>query len=377
MAFVPMSHRVLMRALFLLFVMFAAGNGTSTQAWAGDLVLPCLTFPPQTTGAYLEERVQIEREEVVLAGRMLVPNRPGPHPAVIIIAGGGRGSQINYTPRFIATRLARCGLAVLIYDKRGTGLSGGDWIRTTYDDLIDDAVAALRILRSDPRVDARRTGLVGISQGGRLAPEVAVRAGGVAFLAAASPPFVSPRETRLFALGNLFDRRGYPPYLRAPFLALWRDFLSRVADGSPLHPLDHHRQRLASYLPEALLPPPSSDFERSPLYNSLGVDYSESLRSLTAPFLVLYGARDAIIPVQPSLAHLRRTLPPKARLEVTVVPEVDHAFRYEDARPRYRFEEVILGWVLARAGLGESCEETVSPSNDAEGCSPPLSSAPN
>lgn len=359
-------------------MMIAASSGPAapSRTDVGDPALPCLASPPQTTGAYLETRLHIERDDVVLAGRLLVPNRPGPHPAVVILAGGGRDSQVNYTPRFIATRLARCGIAALIYDKRGTGLSGGVWEHTTFDDLIDDAVAALDHLRADPRIDAARTGLIGISQGGRLAPVVAARAGGVAFLAAASPPFVSPRETRLFALENLFARLSYAPYWRAPFLALWRDFLTRLENGAPLHPLDRRREELASYLPGSLLPPPSSRLVRSPLYNSLASDYSKELRMVKAPFLVLYGARDTVIPVETSLTHLRKALPPDAPLEVVIVPEVDHAFRYEDAaRPRFRFEETIIAWTLSQAGLGEVCGESLAHAGGGECARPPAASS--
>jgi pimeloyl-ACP methyl ester carboxylesterase len=378
--FLPMTFGASMRGMLFLLLMLAASSGPAApaRADAGVPPLPCLTSPPLTTGAYLEARVHIERGDVTLAGRMLVPNRPGPHPAVVILAGGGRDSQVNYTPRFIATRLARCGIAALIYDKRGTGLSGGVWERTTFDDLIDDAVAALDHLRADPRIDAARTGLIGISQGGRLAPVAAARAGGVAFLAAASPPFVSPRETRLFALENLFARRGYAPYWRTPFLTLWRDFLTRLENGDPLHPLDRRREELASYLPESLLPPPSSSFARSPLYNSLASDYSEELRTVKAPFFVIYGACDALIPVEASLARLREALPPDAPLDVVIVPEVDHAFRYEDtARPRFRFEEAVIAWTLSQAGLGEACGESSALAHDGGECTLPPAASSN
>ncbi len=82
---------------------------------------------------------------------------------------------------------------------------------------------------------------------------------------------------------------------------------------------------------------------------------------MKAPFFVIYGACDALIPVEAGLARLREALPPDAPLEVVIVPEVDHAFRYEDAaRPRFRFEEAIIAWTLSQAGLGEACGERVA-----------------
>ena len=64
-----------------------------------------------------------------LAGTLLVPARPGPHPAVVMIHGSGAATRDALWPW--ADMYARAGIAVLIHDKRGTGgvqrqLVGGD-----------------------------------------------------------------------------------------------------------------------------------------------------------------------------------------------------------------------------------------------------------
>ncbi len=73
----------------------------------------------------------------------------GRHPGVVLLQG--RGSETRWgTNRFIADRFARSGIAALTYDKRGSGSSTGDWKSSTYDDLANDALAAIDSLLRDP-----------------------------------------------------------------------------------------------------------------------------------------------------------------------------------------------------------------------------------
>ncbi|HET6690567.1 MAG TPA: alpha/beta fold hydrolase, partial [Miltoncostaeaceae bacterium] len=109
---------------------------------------------------------------VTLAGSLLVPQGHRPFPAAVLVSGfgpqgrdGGGGAY-----RRLAEGLARRGLVVLQYDKRGIGGSGGDalsWLDAR--PLAADAAAAVRLLAGIPGVDTRRVTLVGHSQGGDLA----------------------------------------------------------------------------------------------------------------------------------------------------------------------------------------------------------------
>ena len=70
----------------------------------------------------------------------------------------------------------RLGLAALIFDKRGSGTSGGLWTEESLDDLADDALAATAFLKAQPGIDSRRVGVWGISQAGWVIPHAAARA---------------------------------------------------------------------------------------------------------------------------------------------------------------------------------------------------------
>jgi dipeptidyl aminopeptidase/acylaminoacyl peptidase len=71
--------------------------------------------------------------------------------------------------------LAQQGLASLRIDFRGSGDSDGDFSDTTYEGQIADALAALSVLATEPRVQGDRIGLLGWSQGGLVAAAVAGR----------------------------------------------------------------------------------------------------------------------------------------------------------------------------------------------------------
>jgi tetratricopeptide (TPR) repeat protein len=103
-----------------------------------------------------------------LSGSLLMPIGPGPHPAIVMIHGSGpvtREALMPYADVFV-----RNGIAVLIHDKRGTGSSTGNWARATFDDLADDALAGVKLLKGRPEINPAQIGLQGTSLGGWVAP---------------------------------------------------------------------------------------------------------------------------------------------------------------------------------------------------------------
>ena len=90
---------------------------------------------------------------VTLSGTLTVPPGAGPHPAVAWVHGSGR-TERAYLPDLQALLLHH-GIAVLAYDKRGIGQSGGSYpgespYPSTIDVLARDADAAVRFLAAPP-----------------------------------------------------------------------------------------------------------------------------------------------------------------------------------------------------------------------------------
>jgi len=116
---------------------------------------------------------------ITLAGTLTVPEGDGPHPAVVLISGSGpqdRNETIfGHEPFWVlADHLSRRGIAVLRFDDRGVGDSGGNPATATSVDFAGDVVAGMAFLKQQSGIDPRRIGLIGHSEGGIIAPMVAV-----------------------------------------------------------------------------------------------------------------------------------------------------------------------------------------------------------
>ena len=130
----------------------------------------------------------------VLAGTLTVPDRGrAPFAAVVFVHGSGpmdRDETIGPNAVFLqlSNALSNAGYAVLRYDKRGIGKSGGANTSGARDDLLADVKAAYRFARAQREVDAKRVYLLGHSEGGELVPTVAAQEPGVAGIILMAPP---------------------------------------------------------------------------------------------------------------------------------------------------------------------------------------------
>jgi len=128
----------------------------------------------------VEREVTIRSGDVTLAGVLVLPTGPGPHPALVLVAGSGPTTR--RTGLQVADLLAWHGVAVLVTDKRGTGGSTGNWNGLSHEDWARDVEAELDFLHAQPDIDPRRIGLYGNSESGYVVPVVAARRDDVRFL---------------------------------------------------------------------------------------------------------------------------------------------------------------------------------------------------
>jgi pimeloyl-ACP methyl ester carboxylesterase len=117
-----------------------------------------------------------------LAGTMTMPPGEGKlkHPSIVLVAGSGpigRDEVVAGVPIFaqLAGALAQQGFAVLRYDKRGIGQSGGRNERATLQDYADDLNAIVKWMAKRRDFDSRRIAVVGHSEGGAVAMLAASR----------------------------------------------------------------------------------------------------------------------------------------------------------------------------------------------------------
>ncbi len=110
-----------------------------------------------------------------LAGRLVMPKGAGKVAVVVFVHGSEDASALNDWPS--QRILPAEGVGMFVYDKRGTGKSGGTYTQD-FSLLADDAVAAVREARQLAGARLSRIGYHGTSQGGWVAPTRQSRPGG-------------------------------------------------------------------------------------------------------------------------------------------------------------------------------------------------------
>lgn len=159
-----------------------------------DLTRKSDTPPPRS---YEVESLWIPSKGAKLSADIYVPRTANPHPAMVLLHGSGPHRKSLYA--FDADFFANLGFEVLIFDKRGCGASTGNYWAASYEDLANDAIACLEVMKARSGVDARRIGLWGYSQGAMLLPWIAEKTPIPSFLIAKSPEVVGATEGAIFS----------------------------------------------------------------------------------------------------------------------------------------------------------------------------------
>jgi dipeptidyl aminopeptidase/acylaminoacyl peptidase len=143
------------------------------------------------------EEIEFGNGELRLAGMLFVPEGEGPFPVAVIIHGSGPSRRNSSWYVSVAGHLQEDGISVLLPDKRGCEKSDGDWLGVGFDELATDTLAAVAYVRSRPEFGESRVGLVGMSQGGWIAPVAASQDTNIDFVVSMSGATVPTKRQLL------------------------------------------------------------------------------------------------------------------------------------------------------------------------------------
>jgi pimeloyl-ACP methyl ester carboxylesterase len=231
-----------------------------------------------------EHLVEFRNQDVTLAGSLLLPRSAGPVPAVVFVHGAGQQTREPY--REAGEYFASHGIAALIYDKRGTGQSGGAYeSREPYENLVNDALAAVAFLKQHREIAPPQIGIWGLSQGAYISASAASRSEDIQFIIAVGASVAD--GTKFYYRDNLFRKYRLSDKLRdvAEKAQLGQDSLPHnLPDGFGI----------SSFAPRSYHPP---DQYVHPAW-----------RHVDQPVLAMWGQLDQHVPVGESVAGLKNSL---------------------------------------------------------------------
>ncbi|MBQ7850681.1 MAG: alpha/beta fold hydrolase [Clostridia bacterium] len=138
------------------------------------MLLGCVPALAEEAAAYTytEENIFIDAGDHQIPATVTLPvGAEGQlFPAVIMLHGNGStrheaGNAYDYT----APEMAKAGIATIRFDYIGNGDSASDYIDFTYDKAVEDAMKCYEYLQGLGVIDMAHVGIMGWSQGGRLA----------------------------------------------------------------------------------------------------------------------------------------------------------------------------------------------------------------
>ena len=265
-----------------------------------------------------EETVRIPASGFGMAASIAKPaTATGPLPAVIVIGGptvGDRDGVVASVPVLgqIAADLVAAGFAVVRYDRRGVGQSGGRSETTTINDYAEDVRAIVTwIEKSRKDIDKRRIALVGHGEGGWIALTAAARDGRVAAVAVVSTASTTGGELVLERQRRVLDRLKSSDADKQTKIELQRKINAASVSGTGWDGVPEDMRRAAE----------------TPWFQSyLAFDPARVMRDVRQPVLIVQGALDMEVPAYHAekLAELARARKRKVSVDVASIPGVNH-----------------------------------------------------
>lgn len=321
-------------------------NASFKGLWAGKVIAGTFTqhgmsFPmtltpgapvvrrPQTPVGpfpYTTEEVSFSNGDAVLKGTLTMPaDCDRKTPVLVMVTGSGLQNRdeelFGHKPfAVIADAFARAGIATLRYDDRGFGESTGDVVLCTTEDLKNDALAGVKLLRDR----FERVGVIGHSEGGTIALMLAGERQ-VDFAVSLAGMIVSGAETLLAQNRRAFESAGLPESEVEAFARLLSDTFTAIRTRAPLPSADNYditdalRKNYAAALPS---------FRTPYMEFFLGLDLSASLSGITCPVMALNGTKDTQVQCDRNIAALEAGLPSNSRSVIRAEDGLNHLFQH-------------------------------------------------
>lgn len=303
---------------------------------------------------YQTQEVSFSNGSAVLKGTLVLPESHTKNtPVLLMVTGSGlqnRDEEIFEHKPFavIADALARQGIATLRYDDRGFGGSTGDLVNVTTEDLKNDALAGVELLRKQ----FKRVGILGHSEGGTIGLMLAAE-GKVDFVVSLAGGVVSFEKTLLDQNRWTLQQAGYSQDVTDRYCTELESLFDELKAGGNPEPTNHGLPAELEQNLQIAKAQSSTPYMRY----FLGLDLTDRLGRITCPVLALNGTKDRQVNGEENLNALRNGL--AGQKEIRVIEGVNHLFQhcntgnpseYKDIEETFAPEalEIIVTWMKKR-----------------------------
>lgn len=303
------------------------------------------TQEPVKPYSYYSEDITFTNKKagITLAGTLTLPKREGNYPALILISGSGpqnRNEEVSGHKPFLvlADHLTKHGIAVLRFDDRGVGESGGDFSMATSLDFAKDVEAAVTYLETRPEINKTKIGLIGHSEGGIIAPMVAATLKNIYCIILLAAPGIPGNELLLLQQERIGTASGISDTILKESITLHKgvfdiimksknqeklkiklaDYLKQNSPSNTYQEINH--EKLNSQIKQLTSPWMQYFIKHNPAKN---------LRKVKCPVLAINGQKDLQVPAKENLEAIRKALAKSGNKNSTLkeLPNLNHLFQ--------------------------------------------------
>ncbi len=277
---------------------------------------------------YIVEDITFPNGDIALAGTLTMPTECASR-AVVLVSGSGQQDRdetlMEHKPFLVLSDyLTRRGIAVLRYDDRGFGKSGGNYMTSSVEDFATDAAAAIDYMRSR---GFSKVGIVGHSEGGMVALMLAAE-GRPDFIVALAAPGVDGRTLADSQFKAMLTATGLPQEVIEANRKINNAALEIILSTGD-------REEMAARMKELFAGTPSAGSEQLviernllPVMQSiLRFDPAKYYPRIACPVLAMNGEKDVQVIAALNLGGIRTGLAHNPDLTVISYPGLNHLFQ--------------------------------------------------
>lgn len=260
------------------------------------------------------ERLKFFTDSSSLTGYLYLPKTDKACQVAIVIHAANEPLHSAALYQHIKDVLLALNSAVFIYDRRGSGESGGLPDDNNFNEQARDVISAIKLLGGRKDIDSKRISLIGISQGAWVAPiSFSLDPSSIERLVLISMSGVSPSFQMKYGSAEALKQGNFNDsivlkaiYLRNINDDFYRGQLDKTIAQNIIDSFREEKWFPLLFLPHRGYLPDT--VTKSNWYKTMDFDPAVYLDKVSIPTLFLYGSYDQWVPIDSSISVIKNNM---------------------------------------------------------------------